>query len=160
MGASASSERQRMAVGETIKKLRESKGMTQEELAQKVYVSRQAVSRWETGETEPGVDMRKLLSLALEVPVLALFDMPDDGFCQCCGTPFTVPNMPYGTDADGKENPEYCKWCYDQGEFKYQNTDDLIETTAPFLMEATGMNHEEAVSFMGALVTHLKHWKH
>ena len=62
-------------------------------------------------------------------------------------------------EADGTENMAYCKWCYDGGQFAYQSEDELIEKTAPFLMEATGMSQEEAVSFMGVLVPHLKHWQ-
>ena len=95
----------------------------------------------------------------LDVPVIQLFDIDVSQLCQCCGTPFTVPNMPHGTEADGTENMAYCKWCYDGGQFAYQSEDELIEKTAPFLMEATGMSQEEAVSFMGVLVPHLKHWQ-
>ena len=62
-------------------------------------------------------------------------------------------------EADGTENMAYCKWCYDGGQFAYQSEDELIEKTAPFLMEATGMSQEEAVSFMGVLVPHLQHWQ-
>ena len=50
-----------MSIGSTIKRLRREKGITQEELAAKVFVTRQAVSRWETGETTPSIDMAKLL---------------------------------------------------------------------------------------------------
>ena len=142
-----------------IYKLRTQKGMSQDELAGKIMVTRQAVSRWENGETEPSVDMRKLIATVLDVPVIQLFDIDVSQLCQCCGTPFTVPNMPHGTDADGAENDSYCKWCYDGGQFAYQSEDELIEKTAPFLMEATGMSQEEAVSFMGVLVPHLQHWQ-
>ena len=41
--------------------------MTQSDLAGKVLVTRQAVSRWETGVTTPGVDMCKLLAGALDL---------------------------------------------------------------------------------------------
>ncbi len=51
--------------------------------------------------------------------------------------------MPHGTEADGTENMAYCKWCYDGGQLAYQSEDELIEKTAPFLMEATGMSQEE-----------------
>lgn len=148
-----------MSIKETLPRLREQRGMTQQELASKLYVTRQAVSRWETGETEPGIDMIKLIAIALDVPVVSLLDLPIDQLCQCCGTPFDIPNMPHGTNADGAENTEYCKWCYDNGEFAYKDEEDLIERTAPYLMEATNMTRDEAVSFMGALVPHLKHWK-
>lgn len=93
--------------------------------------------------------MRKLIATVLDVPVIQLFDIDVSQLCQCCGTPFTVPNMPHGTETDGTENTAYCKWCYDGGQFAYQSEDELIEKTAPFLMEATGMSQEEAVSLHG-----------
>ena len=42
-----------------ILELRTKKGMSQEELAEKVFVTRQAVSRWETGETVPNIETLK-----------------------------------------------------------------------------------------------------
>ena len=72
---------------------RKEAGLTQEELARKVYVTRQAISRWETGETTPSIDMTKLLASALGVPVMRLLDLPSEPSCQCCGTPFSVPNQ-------------------------------------------------------------------
>ncbi len=42
-----------METRQVILQLRTAKGLSQEELAAKVYVTRQAVSRWETGETVP-----------------------------------------------------------------------------------------------------------
>ena len=42
-----------METKDVILKLRNKKGMSQEDLAEKLYVTRQAVSRWETGETVP-----------------------------------------------------------------------------------------------------------
>lgn len=149
-----------MSFRETLIAAREERKMTQQELAEKLYVTRQAVSRWENGETEPGIDMRKLIANVLDVPVIDLLDLNISDLCQCCGTPFTVPNMDHGTNEDGSENSEYCKWCYDKGDFTYINEEDLIEKTAPYLMEATGMSLEEAISFMGVLVPELKHWKH
>lgn len=147
-----------MGVGEAIQSARRKSGLTQEQLASKVYVTRQAVSRWETGESEPSVDMRKLLASVLDVPVTSLFDLPDAPACQCCGTPFDVPNMPLGTNADGTENPDYCGWCYQNGEFTSGGLDEIIEHNVPYLMQATGYSAEEAVSFMGAVLPTLKRW--
>ena len=51
-----------MDTKDVILKLRTESGMSQEELAGKVFVTRQAVSRWENGETVPNTDTLKLLS--------------------------------------------------------------------------------------------------
>ncbi len=148
-----------MAIKNVLPQVRKEKGMTQEQLARKLFVTRQAVSRWENGETTPSIDMTKLIAVALDVPVMRLLDMPQEPSCQCCGTPFSVPNMPRGTNADGAENPDYCKWCYDGGAFAYETMDDVIEVSAPYLAQATGVSLDEAVSFMGALLPTLDHWK-
>lgn len=147
-----------MGVGEMIQSARKRAGLTQEQLASKVYVTRQAVSRWENGDSEPSIDMRKLLASVLGVPVVDLLGLPDSPACQCCGTPFDVPNMPFGTNADGTENADYCGWCYRDGEFTSQGLDEIIERNVPYLMEATGYTAEEAVSFMGAVLPTLKRW--
>jgi len=148
-----------MAIKDILPKVRKDKGITQEELAAKLYVTRQAVSRWERGETQPSIDMVKLMARELDVPATYLLDLPHDEACQCCGTPFNIPNMDRGTDADGTENPSYCMWCYNEGQFKYQTMDDVIETSAPYLVQATGVSLDEAVSFMGVLLPTLDHWK-
>ena len=148
-----------MTIKDVLPEIRKEKGLTQEELAAKVFVTRQAVSRWETGETTPSIDMAKLLASVLDVPVVRLLDLPQEPACQCCGTPFSVPNMPKGADADGAENPNYCKWCYDEGKFASATMDDVIEKSAPYLMQATGVSLDEAVSFMGALLPTLSRWK-
>ncbi len=148
-----------MKVGQAINAARQRAGYTQEQLAAKVFVTRQAVSRWERGDSEPSIDMRKLLASVLDIPVVDLLELPDAPTCQCCGTPFDVPNMPFGTNADGTENPDYCGWCYQNGEFTSSGLDDLIERNVPYLMDATGYTQEEAVSFMGAVMPTLKRWR-
>ena len=44
-----------MGVGEAIQRARRNAGLTQEQLAAKVYVTRQAVSRWENGDRLPDI---------------------------------------------------------------------------------------------------------
>lgn len=43
-------------VGQTIKRLRKESGLTQDQLAEKLFVTHQAVSSWETGKTQPDVE--------------------------------------------------------------------------------------------------------
>ena len=49
--------------------LRTKLGLSQEELADKVFVTRQAVSRWENGETVPNTETLKLLSNLFDVSI-------------------------------------------------------------------------------------------
>ena len=148
-----------MTIKDVLPLVRKEKGLTQDQLARKLYVTRQAVSRWENGETTPSIDMTKLIASELDVPIMRLLDLPQEPSCQCCGTPFSVPNMDKGSDANGIENPNYCKWCYDGGTFANETMDEVIEKSAPYLVEATGVSLDEAVSFMGALLPTLARWK-
>ena len=65
-----------MSVSDIIVRLRKERGLTQDQLAAKLFVTRQAVSRWETGESEPSIDMRKKLAEALDVSDAQLLDSP------------------------------------------------------------------------------------
>jgi len=56
-------------VSDSIKKLRKEKGMTQDELAEKLCVTRQAVSSWEMGKTQPDVDTLTRLAEIFDVSV-------------------------------------------------------------------------------------------
>lgn len=58
--------------GAVIRRLRESKKMTQEELAGKLYVSSKAVSKWETGQGFPDISLLEMLAKALEISVIEL----------------------------------------------------------------------------------------
>lgn len=53
--------------GENLRKAREDKGMTQQTLADKIYVTRQAVSRWEGGSRYPDLMTAKKLSIILDI---------------------------------------------------------------------------------------------
>lgn len=59
-------------LSENIKGIRKSKGLSQEELALKLNVVRQTVSKWEQGLSVPDSDMLICLSDALETPVSTL----------------------------------------------------------------------------------------
>ena len=99
-----------METKEILFKLRTEKGLSQEELAEKVMVTRQAVSRWETGETTPNTETLKLLSKLYNVSINTLLGSPNKLICQCCGMP--LEDEIIGRNKDGSMNEEYCKWCY------------------------------------------------
>ena len=58
--------------GAVIKKLRENKKMTQDQLAQKIFVTSKAVSKWETGKGFPDIGLLESLGKSLEVSVIEL----------------------------------------------------------------------------------------
>jgi transcriptional regulator with XRE-family HTH domain/desulfoferrodoxin (superoxide reductase-like protein) len=63
--------------GAVIKRLRENKKMTQEELAEKIFVTSKAVSKWETGKGFPDVGLLESLGKALDVSVIELLSGED-----------------------------------------------------------------------------------
>lgn len=95
--------------------LRTMKGLSQDEVAEKVFVTRQAVSRWENGETTPSTDTLKLLSKLYDVSINTLLDSPRPMVCHCCG--MSLDDATTSREIDGAVNDEYCKWCYHEGEF-------------------------------------------
>ena len=58
-----------MKLGDNIQKLRKELKLSQEQLAEKIDVTRQTISNWELGETSPNPEQLKLLSKALNVSV-------------------------------------------------------------------------------------------
>ncbi len=150
-----------MPVHELLPKLREERGLTQQQLADKLYVTRQAVSRWECGETKPGIDMLKLIAVTLDVPVAMLLEMPPEGaFCQSCGM-FLAPDENRARNADGTLSEEWCKWCVNEdGSFASDCTmDEMIEFCAPMMAQTNDVAPDEAISLMGIVLPELKRWK-
>ena len=56
-----------MTLGENLQRLRKEKGLSQEDVARALFVSRQTISKWETDKAEPGVDNLKVLADLYEV---------------------------------------------------------------------------------------------
>ena len=147
-----------MAIKDTLIEIRERNGLTQAEMAEHLFVTRQAVSRWECGDTQPGIDTLKLIAAEFHVPIEKLLDMPLQAVCQSCGMPF-YQEKDHGTEADGSLSADYCSWCYANGAFLEDETlEELIERCAPFMAESCHITRDEAVSFMGALLPTLKRW--
>ena len=67
--------------GAVIRKLREKKNMTQEELAEKIFVSSKAVSKWETGQGFPDISLIEPLAQALGISVIELLSGEDIRNC-------------------------------------------------------------------------------
>ena len=104
-----------METKDILLELRTKKELSQDELAEKVFVTRQAVSRWENGETTPNTETLKLLSKLFDVSINTLLGSPQQLICQCCGMVLEDGNI--SKETDGNFNEEYCKWCYCDGDF-------------------------------------------
>ena len=114
-----------METKDIILELRTKSGLSQEELAQKIMVTRQAISRWENGDTVPNTDTLKLLSRVFDVSSNTLLGEPRQLICQCCGMP--LDDSTISKEPNGDFNEEYCKWCYADGKFKYTSKEQLID---------------------------------
>lgn len=126
-----------MSIGQVIKVVREERGLTQSQFAHELFVTQQALSRWEKGTADPSIDMIRLISTRFEVPMARLMEMPDNGFCQSCAMPFYRPED-HGTEPDGTRSGDYCNYCYDDGVFlqDYANSDELVAACAPMMAES------------------------
>ena len=140
----------------TIFELRTKKGLSQDELAEKVFVTRQAVSRWENGETTPNVETLKLLSKLFDVSINTILGSPRQLICQCCGMP--LEDSCISKETDGAFNEDYCKWCYADGEYMYHNMDDLIDVCVNN-MASENFPAEQARAYMKELLPKLDYWK-
>ena len=139
-----------------LKELRAKHGFSQDELAEKVYVTRQAVSRWENGETTPNTETLKLLSKLFDVSINTLLGSPRQLICQCCGMP--LEDSVLSKEPDGAINEEYCKWCYADGEYAYTDMDDLIELCIT-QMEKENYPPEQLRAYLKTTLPKLNYWK-
>lgn len=145
-----------METKDVILELRTKRGLSQDDLAEKVMVTRQAVSRWENGETVPNTDTLKLLSKELDVSINTLLGAPRKLICQCCGMP--LEDATTSKDPDGAYNEDYCKWSYADGTFTYSSKEQLIDFCVAHM--ATEEWPADAVrAHMEAVLPNLKRWK-
>ena len=145
-----------MATKDVILSLRTKNGRSQDELAEKVCITRQAVSRWENGETVPNPDTLKLLSALFDVSINTLLGAPRKLICQCCGMP--LEDSLLSREPDGSFNEDYCKWCYADGQFAYQD----LQTLTDFLVEHMSNENwsaEQARAYFEAQLPQLQHWR-
>ena len=145
-----------METKDVIVRLRNQNNMTQEELAEKVFVTRQAVSRWETGETTPNIEALKQLSAIFNVSINTLLGSEKKLVCQCCG--MELDDSIISREKDGTINQDYCQWCYTDGNFTYSKKEDLIDFCVEHL-SSENWSKESVREYMTSLLPTLKHWK-
>ena len=145
-----------MNTKDVIYGLRTKNGLSQDELAEKVHVTRQAVSRWENGDTVPNTETLKLLSQLFGVSINTLLGSPRQLICQCCGMP--LDDSIIGTDKDGALNEDYCKWCYADGQYTYSDMDELIEVCVRHMTNES-FSEEQARAYLKQALPKLDYWK-
>ena len=146
-----------METRQVILQLRTAKGLSQEELAAKVYVTRQAVSRWETGETVPNTETLKLLSQLFDVSINTLLGSPRTLVCQCCGMPLDDSTL--SKEPDGAFNEDYCKWCYADGRFAYPTKASLLDYLMAHVPNPDHAPDAARRAQFDTYLSQLKHWK-
>ncbi len=145
-----------METKNVILELRTKNGFSQDELAEKIHVTRQAVSRWENGETIPNTETLKLLSKLFDVSINTLLGSPRKLICQCCGMPLDDSSI--SKETDGTFNEEYCKWCYADGKFVYTSMEELLDFLAGH-MSNENWSPEQVRAYFEVQLPKLNHWK-
>ena len=145
-----------MTTKDVLFDLRTKLGLSQDELAEKVFVTRQAVSRWENGDTVPNTETLKLLSRLYNVSINTLLGAPRQLVCQCCGMP--LEDAILSREKDGSLNEDYCQWCYADGTYTYSNMDDLIDVSVRHMV-AEGFSEEQARNYLKQTLPNLDYWK-
>lgn len=145
-----------MDTKDVIFDLRTKRGLSQDDLAEKVFVTRQAVSRWENGETVPNTETLKLLSKLFDVSINTLLGAPRRLICQCCGMP--LEDALISREKDGTPNENYCKWCYADGTYTYGDMDDLIDVCVRHMVNES-FSEEQARAYLKQLLPTLDYWK-
>ena len=146
-----------METKDVLYQLRIQTGLSQEELAEKVYVTRQAVSRWETGETVPNTETLKLLSNLYHISINTLLGSPQQLICQCCGMPLEDEILSH--NKDGSFNEQYCQWCYADGTYTYSDMDELMEVCVKQMVKE-GVDEQVAYAHLKQVLPTLDYWKH
>ena len=146
-----------MKVQEVLKSIREKNNLTQEQMAERINVTRQAVSRWETGETQPNTELLKVISREFNVSINTILGAPRQLFCQCCGMPLNEDDM-ISRESDGTFNEDYCKWCYADGQFVYQSKDVLLDFLLAHMPNPDKTPDADRRKMFDSHLSQLKHW--
>ena len=145
-----------METKDVLSGLRAQRGLSQSELADRVHVTRQAVSRWETGETVPSSDTLKLLSQVFDVSINTLLGSPRRLICQCCGMPLEDASI--SREPDGSFNEDYCKWCYADGRFIYTSLEELTDFLVGHIANENWLA-PQVRAFLEEQLPRLDHWR-
>jgi hypothetical protein len=84
----------------------------------------------------------------------------EEKYCQSCAMPMGKGIDLYGTEKDGSKNSDYCKYCYENGEFTFNGSmEEMIEICVqPMVENNPGMSPETARDMMQKFLPALKRW--
>ena len=94
---------------------------------------------------------------SIRCSINTLLGSPRKLICQCCGMPLEDDDV-IGHNHDGSFNEDYCKWCYADGTYTYNDMDDLIEVCVKNMV-SENFTEEQARSYMKELLPTLDYWK-
>jgi len=141
-----------MKLAEKIADIRKNSGLTQKEFAEKLFVTRQAVTRWESGETTPNIETLKTIINLFNIDANTLFD--STSICQSCARP--IENLDdLGTNADKSISLDYCNPCFTDGKLYPANSfEEWVDLCLQYFDNPTEEIKEQ---FKAQLLT-LKRW--
>lgn len=143
-----------MEFKDVFSELRKKFGFSQNELAEKLFVTRQAVSRWERGETVPEVETLQAMSQLFGVSINTLLGSPHTLVCQSCGMP--LGDETFARNQDGTFNEAYCKWCWADGGFTADcSMEEMVEQCIPHMPG----DPDAARLYLRGLLPTLDRWK-
>jgi len=140
-----------MEVARKIQEVRKKSGLTQKEFADKLFVSRQAVTRWESGGTTPTIDTLKAITHLFKIDTCELLGT----VCQSCAMKMNDP-ADFGLNKDKSVNGNYCSHCMVDGELSPVGTlDEMLEICAKYLDNPT----DDAKTRLRAQLSKLRRWR-
>lgn len=146
-----------METFEVLKNIRKNNNLTQDEMAERLHITRQAVSRWENGTTEPNMESLKLISKEFNISINTILGSPEKLICQCCGMELKEDEY-ISREKDKSFNEDYCKWCYEDEKFKYEDKLDLVEFLVNNI-DFGDMPKDKLEKYLYEKLSTLKHWK-
>lgn len=84
----------------------------------------------------------------------------EEKYCQSCGMPMGETDKMYGIETDGTKSKDYCKYCYENGEFTFNGSmEEMIELCAPNMASANpDITEDKAREMMKEWFPTLKRW--
>ncbi|MCL2755507.1 MAG: helix-turn-helix domain-containing protein [Firmicutes bacterium] len=139
-----------MEIANKIQTIRKKNGLTQKEFAEKLFVTRQAVTRWESGETTPTIDTLKKMVDIFKVDTCDLLGT----ICQSCTAELCeLDNL--GLNKDKSVNIDYCKYCFVDGNLLPVTFDEMMDGYEEYFDNPTPEGKEK---FRQQLAS-LKRWR-